>query len=165
MQDSEDILINMYPDEPDNSSVDRDRIETAWGVKSEILLQEYSQICKKKQLTCSQKYLYYKKLNNLFNLPCICIPLILSGLQPIIADYVMITNVSLILTGILSGINAYFGHSKKSERFHSHDNLYAQLSMSIDLELNKRKRDRIAADVFVERSHLQLSFINSTFPD
>ena len=75
----------------------------------------------------------------------------MSGLSNILVDYPLVSSSGMALTSILTGINTFFNHSKKQIQHFEFSAKFFRLATEIEKELSKKKSDRLAADVFVER--------------
>lgn len=146
-------------------SMDRERSEMLWSDRSEDLLHNYQLSCRKQSDYHSVCYKKFKKLNAIYSLPTMVIPIILSGLTTVLDDYPLVTNLSLIFTGCLSGINIFFGYSKKSEKHNNFSGKFCELSMEIENELSKPKRFRQASDVFQQKIYSALINLNNSAPN
>ena len=61
----------------------------------------------------------------------------------------------MALTSILTGMNTFFNYSKKQIQHYEFSGKSFRLSTEIEKERAKRKKDRLAADVFIERIPMQ----------
>lgn len=137
------------------SSLDQDRVEALWDDKQEILFQNWAIDIK---LNISKHHKLGKKNKHchiIFSTPSILIPIILSGLTTIITNP-LISSLLLILSGTTSGLCAFFDFSARSIEHHDFENRFINISMEIELELSKSKKDRVAVECFAERIYQQV---------
>jgi hypothetical protein len=57
----------------------------------------------------------------------------------------------MAITAILTGINTFYNNAKRELQHFEYSAKFFKLSIDVERELAKKKRDRLAADVFLER--------------
>ena len=157
-------LINSHASDNSEQSEDTTRTEMPWTSKQDAILSDYITACEKKSEWCDTLHKHNKKRNIMFSIPCMMVPIVLSGVTPFIDSFPLVTSGALIFTGCLSTMKNLFQFERKSERFDNFSYLYNQLGAEMELELRKPKRFRVAADVFIERSFMKLNFLNKSCP-
>jgi hypothetical protein len=106
-----------------------------------------------------------KKFYIFFSLPAIIIPILVTGLSNYLQDYPYVVPLAMIFVGITSGVNSFFNFSKKVEQHNLYSDLYSELYSEIHSEMTKPKKNRIASDVFVEKTKNRINFLKQSGPD
>jgi hypothetical protein len=161
-----EVAINIVEDTPDStSSVDIEREEMKWETREEKYLDNIRQQCLKLSEQHNQASRKAKKKFGACSIPVIFIPIVMGSVnQYLPAGYEYINSTGMMLTGIISGINAFFNYGKKTTQHNEYAGRYAELAGYVASELIKPKRHRIALDVFMERINEKMSGLNSTAP-
>jgi hypothetical protein len=145
------------------------RMNEPWSEKSEKLLQGWKDICVNKENHHENQGRYYKLKHQLYGLPAILIPIIISPLvlilniSPTTAE--IISTSSLISTGLFNGIHRFFGFQEKSFHHLEYGNKYAEQKTFIEVELAKEKEYRFSVDRFIEITQAKIDFLNQTEPN
>ena len=149
------LKIGTLEDSPENSdsiSLDNpDRREVLWEPRLEKLCNKWRDDCLKRSTQHDTKAKIHKRRFAVFALPAIILPLIMSGLSNILVNYPLVSSSGMALTAILTGVNTFFNHSKKQIQHFEFSAKFFRLATEIEKEIAKRKKDRLASDVFVER--------------
>jgi hypothetical protein len=128
-----------------------DRREVLWEPRLETLCNKWYDDCLARSTQHDVKAKIHKRRFATFALPSIILPLIMSGLSNLLVDYPLVSSSGMALTAILTGMNTFFNHSKKQIQHFEYSGKFFKLATEIEKEIAKRKKDRIAADVFLER--------------
>jgi hypothetical protein len=164
--EKKEVAIHIVDDTPDStSSADVDREEMKWESREEKYLDSIHKQC----LDLSEQHNNAsKKAKTKFgacSIPVIIIPIVMGSVnQYLPAGYEYINSTGMMLTGIISGINAFFNYGKKTTQHNEYAGRYAELAGYISAELIKPKRHRVALDVFLERTNQRWSSLNSSAP-
>jgi hypothetical protein len=164
----EDIAINInrIPSNDDSVSLDDpERKEVLWEPRLESLCNQWKSDFTNRSDQHDAKAKGYKRRYATFSIPAIILPLILSGFTTVLVDYPLVTSGLMALTSILTGINSFFNYGKKSAKHSEYACRFFKLSIEIDIELAKRKKDRIAADMYIERISNNYSNLLLSAPD
>ena len=133
-------------------SVDEpDRREVLWDVRLEELCKKWKDDCLVRTKRHDLKAKVHKRRFDIFALPAIVLPLIMSGLSNILVEYPLVSSSGMAITAILTGINTFYNNAKRELQQFEYSAKFFKLSIDVERELAKKKRDRLAADVFLER--------------
>lgn len=165
--ENDDVVMSVLKlDEKSNSSHDDpNRLELLWDNKIEaqiIKWRDEMSVNEKLHTIYGRKF---KKLHNMFAIPNIIIPLILSALMKQLDEQDLVVSLLLISSGIFSGISHLMGFSKRSQRHFEVGNSLSKMVKEIELELSKPKKMRISADVYLERTYNHYTSILDLAPD
>ena len=146
------------------SSNDIMRTEMLWDNKSEALLSKYLDECKAKSVYNDNQFRKFKKLHQSLSLPSTVIPICIAGLSDILYSNKILLTSLMLCSGIISGVQTTLNYGSKSQKYNSYSGLYSGLAGEIEIILYKHKRDRPAADMFIERIYQKLSNLNANTP-
>ena len=149
---------------PSKTDSDVIREEELWSSDNTKFLVTWSDEMEIKAKKHDANFTKYKARYNALSIPTILLPLLCSPLTSYIEKYPMITSLTLICTGMLSGINSFFNYSKKAQKNDQYSNLYSQLSREIKTELRHPSRFRMPVDKFSERVYQKYSSLDSSAP-
>lgn len=150
---------------PSTSSNDKDRTEMPWDHKQEEFIEKIQNTCIELSKQHAQASKSNKKKYIRYSIPAIILPLACGAVSSFIPpEYEYINGITLSLTGILTGINTFFNHGKKTEKHNEFAGRYAELAGYISAELCKPKKFRIQLDVFLERMTNKLNDLNNSAP-
>ena len=156
-----DIKINV----PDDTSSDVSRSEEKWDSNNEKFIRKLQEDCKLKAKAYDKASHQTKKRYNQFSIPTIITPIVMSVVSPYLSEkYLFINAVSLAFCGVLNGVQSFYNYGKKSSLFNEYSGKYQDLSNSIDIELSKGKRYRVALDVYLERISSHKSSLDNSSP-
>ena len=169
---TEDVLLkietqlkNIDEDDYSHSSKDNNfRKELLWEKREETTIREW---CKEMKIQSGKHYKAgkkFKKIHELIMFPSIIIPVICSGLSPILQPYIYVSTGLMLSIGILNGISGFLNPSSKKEKHLSFEGLYNELVLDIEKELCKPKSMRIACDVYLEKISLKKTNLDLTAP-
>ncbi len=146
-------------------SEDTNRLEEKWSEDNEYFFEKIINICldkSNKHDLCSHKN---KKRYIYFSIPTITLPLILANTSALLPNtMVPIEPICLTLVGIISGLQTIFNFSRKKEIHNTASGKYAQLALDIKTQLARKKRHRVAFDVFLERITQRLRELDENAP-
>ena len=144
-KDSEDI--------PDSeSSLDKDRTEMPWEHRQEDFIEKVQTACLEASQQHDQASKSHKKKYIRYSVPAIVLPIVFGAVSNFIpAQYEFVQGIALSVTGILTGINTFFNHGRKTEKHNEYSGRYSELAGFISTELCKPKKFRVQLDVFLER--------------
>jgi hypothetical protein len=150
----------------ENTSIDnKERKELLWETRIEDIVNKWASDSLKRAELHTHKAERNKKLYAIFSMPGIIIPIILSGVSSIIVCNGLIYSIAMMFVGIISGIAAFYNFGKKSELNFNYADKYFRLSTDVESELSKHKVDRIACDVYLEKTRLMYSNLCSSAPN
>ena len=167
MSGSELVKLNIEPrSESSESKDDTERKELLWTGKQEQILKEWKAEMIQRSEFHGLKGRKYRKLYNLFGLPSVIIPIVLSALSDTLKkeNYDLINALLLLSAGVFAGVNAFLNFGKKFANHIEFENRYDELARRIDKELAKPKKNRLACDVYMEKIQLRYSSLNVRAP-
>lgn len=144
------------------------RITESWTENNEKLLKGWLDISINKSDFHDRQGKYYKWKHQLYGLPSILIPVIISPLvlilniTPTTAE--IISTSSLIATGVCNGVHRFFGFQEKSMKHFEYSGKYAELKTFIEVELAKEREYRFDCDRFIEICQSKIDRFNETEP-
>ncbi len=153
-----------YDDKSNSSKDDSQRKELLWETREEVVIKKWIEEMKdqsKKHYLAGKKN---KKLHEFITLPSIIIPVIASGLTPLLQPYVYVSTGLMLTVGILNGINGFINPAAKKEKHLNYEGLYNELVLDIEKELCKPKSMRIACDVYLEQISLKKANLDLSAP-
>jgi hypothetical protein len=160
--ENSDIPRNSKENSNTNSSQDNpDRDEVLWEPRLDVLCNKWKNDSITRSESHDKKAKIHKQRFAVFCLPAIILPLVMSGLSNIMVEYPLVSSSGMALTAILTGVNTFFNHSKKQTQHFEYSGRFFKLATDIEKEMAKRKKDRIAADVFLER--ISMDYNNLVF--
>jgi hypothetical protein len=144
------------------------KMNEPWTEASEKLLKSWLDICVNKSEFHERQGKYFKWKNQLYGLPAILIPIVITPLvlilniSPITAE--IVSTSSLIATGVFNGVHRFFDFQKKSFQHLEYSGKYNELKTFIEVELAKEREYRFDADRFIEITQAKIDFLNQTEP-
>jgi len=159
-----DIEIDITPPSNKSSEDDPLRKELLWEKREEVQILKWmnEMICKKNKH--HKKGMLNKKMFYLFGVPNIVIPLIIGGLNGVVDLSEITLTILMISNSIIAGINTFMNYSKKTQLHFEFETKYNELAVSIEKELAIPKKNRVAADVFLERVEKTYNHLNAYAP-
>ena len=133
-----------------SSKDDPNRREVLWDSKNEKVIKKWIEEMAGQAAKHHKAGKKNKRLHEIITVPSILIPVIASGLTPILQPYPYISTGLMLTVGVLTGVNGFYNFASKKERHLSYEGLYSTLIIDIEKELSKHKRDRVAVDVYLE---------------
>jgi hypothetical protein len=159
--DSIDKLHEKTPPSIDNP----DRKELLWESRQEELLKQWCDDCKIK----SVRHDIHGKRNKIkfivFAIPSILTPIVLGGVSSFVPGNSLIYSVGMLVSGIFNGIGIFFNFGKKTQLHFEYSNKFSELATDIETELCKPKTHRLACDVYLERTKLQINVLCGQAPN
>ena len=159
-----DTKIDILHQNSRNSTDDMEREELLWEDREEKLLHKWKTEMISKSSSHLRKGKRYKKLHLIFGIPSTVIPLVMAGLTGYNEINKIAASSVLIISGVLTGVSNFSNFSKKSQIHLEFENRYSQLSLDIDSELCKPKKNRAACDMFIEKIKQQYHCLNQQAP-
>ena len=152
----------------DEDSLDNsNRPEMPWTLNAENLLNQWNDKAKISDKIHDKSGYHYKNLRKIWGIPAIILPGAMSPISTVFAETKWIKYVNMgvfMLVAMLSGVDTFFSFSTRKERHFNHSARYGELSTMVEGELNKPKKFRIQADVFMTTVRLQFDHLNVTAP-
>ena len=139
---------------------DPSRRELLWETREEFVIGEWKERCSESSKAHGAKARKTKRWFTALSLPTIILPLVLSGFSEYLSSHPTANSVLLLTTASLTGLSAFLNLGKKSQLHFNSEASYADLALSIQAELCKPKRARLACDVYLERTRSQLSALD-----
>ena len=147
-----------------SSKDDPNRKELLWEKREEDVVRKWVKEMReqaKKHYKAGKKH---KILHEWITIPSILIPVISSGLTPLLQPYPYVSTGLMLTVGVLTGINGFYGFASKKERHLNYEGLYSVLSTEIEKELCKPKKNRIACDVYLESISMKKTQLDLSAP-
>jgi hypothetical protein len=147
---------------------DANRKELLWDERNENFLKDIQRKAIENSKTQFKKAKHKRYLYIFFSIPCIIIPLSLSILNNIIVDkniMIYINTISLVINVIFSSINTFMNYGKMIEQHCLFKNKFNELNINIQSELMKPKKNRQAADMYIEGIKSQFNSLCNYSPD
>jgi hypothetical protein len=136
-----------------------------WETRIENIVKKWASDALNRSELHTEKAERNKRLFAIFSMPGIIIPIVLSGVSSLIICNGLIYSVAMMFVGIISGIAAFYNFAKKSELNFNYADKYFRLSTDVESELAKHKADRIACDVYLEKTRQNYSNLCSSAPN
>jgi len=134
-------------------SDDRERDELPWTTKYEDLITGWVQDAEHRASLHEKKGRSYRIIYYALSTPGIILPIVMSTVGNDIRLYsLLLYNMVLILSGIISGLASFIDASKKSTSHLEASNRYMEYTNVICKELSKPRKYRMAADAFLEHT-------------
>ena len=158
------LKVNSKSSEGTTSEDDFNRKELLWQEREEVVIRDWVADMENKSKKHYIAGKRFKKMSELITLPAIIIPVVTSGLTQLLQPYPYVTTGLMLTVGILTGINGFFDYSGKKEKHFSYEALYGGLATTIEKEMCKPKRMRIACDIYLEHVSMQKNKLDSSAP-
>ena len=130
---------------------DENRKELPWEKREESLILKWGDDCNIRSVKHDIKGKKFKIKFAMFGIPSIFIPIILSGVSPIVGCHSIVYSLGMMSAGLFSGVNVFFNFGKKQQEHFDYSNKFSELFNEIESELSKPKRFRVACDIYIER--------------
>lgn len=157
----DDLKLDISPESTD----DENRRELMWEKREEDLLVKWKNDMCNKSIEQGKSARKIKKLYSVLGLPATLLPIIMSGLTKQLEEYEILQSLLMIATGSLIGISTFFNLGKKTALHFEYEHKYSELALTIDKELTKPKKYRIALDVFLENISLKYIALDERAPN
>lgn len=158
-------IIDVYENNSNISEDDIGRQELLWDPKLERILKVWKDEC----LYKSKEHVIRSKRNKcryaIFSIPSILIPMIVTGVGRVLDNDSIVTITLMLTSSIFGGLNTFFNFGKKETLHNEFCNKFLELSDTINVEINKPKRNRIAADVFLEKIKQEYHKLSAAAPN
>lgn len=143
-------------------------INEPWSDKNEKLIETWIGLCENKIGFHDRQGKYFKWKHQLYGLPAILIPVVVSPLVLIINTSAynkeIISTSSLIATGVFNGVHRFFGFQEKSFRHFEYAAKYSELKTFMEVELSKQRKFRFDCDRFIEICQSRIDKFNEHEP-
>ena len=146
------------------SSLDTDRHELMWESREESLVERWKTHCIKKRNEHGVKARVMKKRYTALSIPAIVLPLVLSGFSTVLQTHPLVISGTLMVVAILSGMNGFFNLGRLTQAHYNYEGLYGDLALSIESEMCRPKKARLACDVYLERTRCNISKLDLAAP-
>ena len=160
IKDDLDSIRETTPSSLDNLS----REEQLWEKRTENLLRDWVKNMEYSIIHHRQKALTNRSLYRAFGIPSMLIPLVLSGFTGIVPIDDLGISLCLMTSGVLSGISNFMNFGKQMAVHFEFEAHYTTLCTDIEVCLSKPKKNRIAADVYIENIRSRYNNLNQNAP-
>lgn len=145
------------------------RIDENWTDQTEGLALEWKEMAQRQSIAHNAAGLSNKWKHALTGLPVVIIPAIFAPLTAALGsdtpglEYVSMSG--FIATGIMGGVNGFFGYNQKHQRHMDFSARYGDVVSDVQYELAKGRRFRTAPDQFLMRIQMKMDNLSSQAPD
>jgi len=147
-------------------SADVVRNEMPWEDREESQIRKWQTEAKDRQQQHARKSKYFKHLHYGFGVTAIALPFAGTlGSTLLKLHSKEFSTIILATTTLCAGVNTFFNFGQKCERHAEYENRYAEFSATIDKELTKPRKYRIACDVCMEFVTATLARLTAAAPD
>ena len=169
---SDDKMLITLEDKPSpvnrhasNSIPDVVRDELLWERSEEDLLNVWKKEAMLRRRGHSVTGGRKKRFHKVFGTLSVVVPIIFTGLSQSEINTGWINTLGFCLTGIISGLLAFYGFDGLTERHFEYESKYDDYVQQIESELCKPRKNRVACDVFLKEMQLKLGTLNAGAPD
>ena len=145
------------------------RIDENWTKKTEKLAIEWKDLAHKACEGHRKAGFSNKFKHNVTGVPVIVLSAIFAPLTATLGSCESYTKyismVGFILTGILSGINGFYGFVQKHQRHMDYSGRYGEIVTDVQYELAKGRQFRTPPDQFLMKIQVKMDHLNSEAPD
>ena len=147
------------------TSDDLGRQELLWTNKIEEVLNEWHDNCLRYADVHDKRSKFHKKVFFGIGIPSAVIPMALASASEYMREsYQGLVMLALVFAGILNIINGFLNPGQTSESHSTFNALYNELAVEITSELVKPQKNRVAADVFIQRIMDNYNSLNNRAP-
>lgn len=145
------------------------RIDENWTDQTESLAMEWKETAQKASVAHNKAGLSNKFKHAVTGLPVVIIPTIFAPLTAALGsstpgiEYVSMAG--FIATGIMGGVNGFFGYNQKHQRHMDFSARYGDVVSDIQYELAKGRQFRTQPDQFLMRMQMKMDNLSSQAPD
>ena len=152
---------------PSSQIDDSDRKELLWGKNIEELLEKWCDASKIESEKHVEAGKTKKKLYYLMSIPLVIFPLILGTVDklPELTISTDLQGVFLFIIAALSGLNTFLNYGSQSAQHFEGATRYDELVNEIETILVKPRRDRMQADLQLEKIKNKFEGINKSVVD
>lgn len=148
------------------ASADTGRTELPWEDREELQIRKWQTEANGREKQHARKSKYFKHLHYGFGVTAMALPFAGTlGSTFLRTHSKEFTSIILATTTLCAGVNTFFNFGQKSERHADYENRYAEFSATIDKELAKPRKFRIACDVCMEFVTATLARLTAAAPD
>ncbi len=153
----------MEPENTPPSSIDDlTRSEMMWNTEIEGLFSKWRESSELKGAQHANKAKCKKNLFYAIAIPAIVLPLVLGALSEYREKDPRVDTLGFFTTSLFSAMSAFFNFSSQYQEHYDAESRYLELSTEIESILIKPKKDRLQADVCLERIKNRYEFLNKT---
>jgi len=147
-----------------SNSDNHDREELMWGDQIEVIMFKWCDDALVRSEYHKKKAIFFKRLYYILGITTIVIPVVLAVLSDFIDENKLGMVILLVVSAVLSAVNGFINPGRKSELHYQFECLYNELTVEVTGELSKPKRNRQAADVYIQRTMDKLNSLNTRSP-
>lgn len=163
-----DVLLDLVKEEQnsksDISEDDPNRREVLWTERQQNLILDWSKKMKIASVAHGKMGKIMKRRYTMVSLPAILIPLVASSLSTVLQPYPIAMTGAMLTTSIFTGISGFFNYGKLTQMHFEYEYNYNKLANEIDTEMSKKKRDRIACDLYLQIVLSEMNRLDSSAP-
>jgi hypothetical protein len=161
----EKIIDVVSPSTSSDTSDNVNRQELLWTKKIESKLSEWHENCINIAKVHNAKSKKHRKVFYVLGIPAAIIPMGLAAASEILGDdWKGIVISLLIFMGILNIVSGFLNPGKRAEAHLQFEALYNELAVEITSELVKPQRNRLDADVFIQKIMDKYNGLNNRAP-
>lgn len=150
-----------------SANEDVHRIEEPWSSEGERLIYMWLREIHTHQIKHEKAGYYYKKRRVIWGLPSILLPSIMAPVTSVLSTWKFVSYLNMsafVFVAIFSGVDSFFSFGLRRERHFNQATRYAQLHSEIFVEMVKKRRFRVQADVFFTRIQMKYNMLNANSP-
>ena len=164
--DPSDIVVFSEPrEEKPEIAPDIERVELKWLSDIEKVINGWKDKCDENSKAHNKKAAYYKKVYKALGIPSAVLPAVLAVLNSSTGEgYKVLISGLMIVLSVISGVAGFINAGKKYEQHYQYEFMYSELSNEITSEMVKPRRNRPAADVFLQKIVDKYNSVNKGAP-
>jgi len=163
MKMSEIVIESDREDSP--ASIDIIREEMPWDSRAEIMISEWMDECFMRSTKHGRHVKLSKFKYNAFGVLSIICPLIVSIMGQPLTQYPILQSTLLLLAATVSGISTFFNYGSRMQKHAQSEYMFFELATEIQITLCKSKKNRVAADLYIEHVKNEYTKCISDAPD
>jgi len=146
------------------TSEDVSREEMPWETRTEILLRKWIELCESRANQHDAKGKLNKNKFRFLGVLTILLPTVFGGITQVFPLPTLVA-MGFISSGVLSGVSALFNFGGNYIEHMVFAAKYVDLARNVTTELIKRRRLRLACDVFLKSTEMALNALTTQAPD
>ena len=166
----EDIKLVEKPDilerqTSSETSLDCDRSEEKWSPRHELFLNNIKKECIERSKLHDEKSKYNLMCYRGLSIPMMILPIISAGVSEYLnEDLKYISTGLMVCSSAIGVVNTIYNFGKSSQQHNEYSGRYSDFSRDIDYTLCRRKRNRNACDVTVQKFVTIFKGLNTSAP-
>ena len=146
-------------------SVDGERSILLWESREEIVIEKWRTHCIEMSRAHGKLARSTKKKYTIVSIPSILIPLLMSGFSSVLTDHPLVSSGLMCLVSVATGISGFLNLGAKTQNHFNAEGLYCDLSLRIEVQMCKPKKNRMACDAYLEKIRAEISKLDLSSPN